>query len=109
MFSAAIPGQGGEHHINEQPIEYWRNKFRECGYLAIDCIRPKVIENLQVQYWYRYNILLYAEKPYLATLPDRLRAFRVPDNERLRNYWPLPDRFRHTVIRHFPRGAVDRL
>ena len=109
MFSAAVPGQGGEHHINEQPLEYWRNKFRECGYIAIDCIRPKVIENLQVQYWYRYNILLYAEKPYLATLPDRLRAFRVPDNERLRNYWPLPDRFRHTVIRHFPRGAVDRL
>ena len=22
LFSAAIPGQGGENHINEQPLEY---------------------------------------------------------------------------------------
>lgn len=109
MFSAAVPGQGGEHHINEQPLEYWREKFRERRYVAIDCVRPKVIANLQVQHWYRYNIILYAEEPCLATLPDRLRAFRVPENQRLHDYWPLRDRARHAVIRHLPRGAVDHL
>jgi SAM-dependent methyltransferase len=55
MFSPAIPGQGGEHHINEQPLEYWREKFRERRYVAIDCVRPQVIANLQVQHWYRYK------------------------------------------------------
>jgi SAM-dependent methyltransferase len=109
MFSAAVPGQGGEHHVNEQPLEYWREKFRERGYVAIDCVRPKVIANLEVQHWYRYNILLYVEKCYLATLPDRLLAFRVPENQRLRNYWPLPDCVRHAVIRQLPRGVVDHL
>jgi SAM-dependent methyltransferase len=109
MFSAAIPGQGGEHHINEQPLEYWRQKFRERKYVAIDCVRPKVIANLQVQHWYRYNIILYAGEPYLATLPDPLLAFRVPEDQRLRNYWPLPDRIHHAVIRQLPRGAVDYL
>ena len=24
LFSAATPGQGGEYHVNEQPMEYWR-------------------------------------------------------------------------------------
>jgi len=109
MFSAAVPGQGGEHHINEQPLEYWREKFREHGYVAIDYVRPKVIANLQVQHWYRYNILLYAEESRLATLPDPLRGFRVPDDQRLCNYWPLPDRIQHAVIRQLPRGAVDYL
>jgi len=109
MFSAAVPGQGGEHHVNEQPLEYWREKFRERRYVAIDWVRPTVSANLQVQHWYRYNIILYAEEPYLATLPDRLRAFRVPENQRLHDYWPLPDRVRHAVIRHLPRGAVDSL
>ena len=105
MFSAAVPGQGGEHHINEQPLEYWREKFREHRYVAIDYVRPKVIANLQVQHWYRYNIILYAEETYLATLPDPLRAFRVPEDQRLPNYWPLPDRVRQAVIRHPSRAA----
>jgi SAM-dependent methyltransferase len=109
MFSAAVPGQGGEHHINEQPLEYWREKFRERRYVAIDWVRPKVIANLQVQHWYRYNIILYAEEPSLATLPDPLRTFQVPENQRLQDYWPLPDRVRHAVMRQLPRGAVDRL
>jgi SAM-dependent methyltransferase len=109
MFSAAVPGQGGEHHINEQPLEYWRQKFREHRYVAIDCVRPKVIANLQVQHWYRYNILLYANESYLPTLPDALLAFRVPEDQRLPNYWPLQDRFRQAVIRELPRGAVDYL
>jgi SAM-dependent methyltransferase len=28
IFSAAHPGQGGEDHLNEQPLEYWLEKFR---------------------------------------------------------------------------------
>jgi hypothetical protein len=42
-------------------------------------------------------------------LPDRVRAFRVPQNQRLRNYWPFNDRIRHALIRHLPRGIVDLL
>lgn len=26
-WSAAIPGQGGEHHVNEQPREWWEEQF----------------------------------------------------------------------------------
>lgn len=32
VWSAAIPGQGGDHHINEQPEEYWEGLFRSNGF-----------------------------------------------------------------------------
>lgn len=35
LFSAAQPGQGGVDHINEQPCEFWQEKFESRGY-ALD-------------------------------------------------------------------------
>lgn len=32
FFSAATPGQGGHHHLNEQPHEYWIEKFKVRGF-----------------------------------------------------------------------------
>jgi SAM-dependent methyltransferase len=109
MFSAAVPGQGGEHHVNEQPLEYWRKKFRDRGYVAVDYIRPQIVENPQIQHWYRYNIVLYAPDSYLEAAPERLRAFRVPEHQQLRNYWPLSDRIRHALVRLLPRQTVDQI
>jgi SAM-dependent methyltransferase len=109
MFSAAVPGQGGEHHINEQPLEYWRERFRARGYVPVDYIRPQVAGNLQVQIWYRCNMLLYVDEERLGTLPEALLRFRVPDHERLRDYWSLTSRVQQAIVRRLPRGAVDRI
>lgn len=32
LFTAALPGQGGNDHINEQPHEYWIKLFRKKGF-----------------------------------------------------------------------------
>lgn len=32
LFTAAPPGQGGCQHLNEQPPEYWRQKFARLGF-----------------------------------------------------------------------------
>jgi len=32
-FTAATPGQGGQFHFNEQPHEYWKQKFSARGYI----------------------------------------------------------------------------
>jgi SAM-dependent methyltransferase len=109
MFSAAVPGQGGEHHVNEQPLEYWREKFRDRGYVAIDYLRSQLVGNFRVQHWYRYNIVLYAAEDHLQSLPERVRAFLVPANRKLRNYWPLQDRMGHALVRQLPRSTVDLL
>ena len=34
FWSAASPNQGGYHHVNEQPMEYWIKKFEKHGYKA---------------------------------------------------------------------------
>lgn len=34
FWSAASPGQGGYNHVNEQPNEYWIDKFKQRGYKA---------------------------------------------------------------------------
>jgi SAM-dependent methyltransferase len=59
LFSAAIPHQGGVHHINEQWQSYWANKFAAHGYVALDFIRPLLRHNEEVRLWYRQNTLVY--------------------------------------------------
>lgn len=58
LFSAAIPGQGGQNHINEQWPSYWREKFAFHGYEFYDSIRPVVWDNVKVDRWYRQNMFL---------------------------------------------------
>ncbi|MDQ3937859.1 MAG: glycosyltransferase [Chloroflexota bacterium] len=73
LFSAAIPGQGGVRHLNEQWPEYWAELFRRRGYVPVDCVRPRVWRNPDVEFWYAQNILMFAAETYLAT-HERLRS-----------------------------------
>lgn len=60
FFSAAVPGQGGENHINEQPYEFWRAIFAQHGYSPYDFFRPLLRGEKKVEGWYRRNVILYA-------------------------------------------------
>lgn len=60
LFSAAIPGQGGQYHINEQWPAYWQSKFKAKGYDAYD-IRDQFWDNPNVLWWYRQNTILYVK------------------------------------------------
>jgi len=62
LFSAAIPFQGGENHINEQWPEYWFGKFNHFGFVCIDRIRKALWNNYDVVDFYRQNVLLYVKK-----------------------------------------------
>lgn len=64
LFSAAIPGQGGQNHLNEQFPSYWRDKFNKMGYVFLDIIRPKIWDNSEIDYWYRQNIFLVVKKEH---------------------------------------------
>jgi hypothetical protein len=79
LFSAAVPFQGGEHHVNEQPPEYWRQKFAAHGYICFDWLRPLIATRRDVKPWYRFNSLLYANRAGQTRLSEAVRASRVPD------------------------------
>jgi hypothetical protein len=59
LFSAAIPGQGGTNHVNEQPPQYWAKKFANHGFAQFDIIRPLIWEENDVAWWYKQNTFLY--------------------------------------------------
>jgi SAM-dependent methyltransferase len=69
MFSAAVPGQGGTDHVNEQWPEYWRAAFEKRGFTAIDAIRPRIRDDSAVGWFYRQNITLFAEQAALEANP----------------------------------------
>ena len=65
LFSAAIPKQGGNHHINEQWPDYWAKLFEEHGLLPVDCVRKRVWQNDTVEFWYAQNTLLFVRNDLL--------------------------------------------
>src|SRR5215469_4826110 len=109
LFSAAVPGQGGENHLNEQPADYWREIFRDRGYAAVDYLRPLMFRDKLIARWYRYNILLYVRDDMIRSLPEAVRQCCVPEAQSLDEYWPLFYRLRHALIRQLPIGAKNRL
>jgi len=72
LFSAAIPGQQGTRHINEQWPEFWKKLFRSFDYECLDPIRPRILFDAGVEWWYKQNILLYVSRPLLNQYGDLL-------------------------------------
>lgn len=92
LFSAAIPGQGGQNHLNEQWPEYWQRKFKSQGYLYYDLIRPKVWDNQEVDVWYRQNMFLLFHESIKPNFP-------VYDNNNLIHpaYWLRIEEYRNHI------------
>ena len=109
LFSAAQPGQGGEHHINEQRPEYWRTKFGRFGYRMFDPVRPLVAKSGQVDPWYKYNTFLFLRGAAVDTHAQRLSGSEITDLADVPDPAPISWRFRRALLRSLPRGAVTRL
>jgi SAM-dependent methyltransferase len=109
LFSAAPPGQGGEFHVNEQPYDYWREKFRARGFAAYDYIRPLIADDKSVSFWYRFNTLLYVREDVVKSLPEIIRAVRVPDTQRVDDVSPPWFRARKMLVRLMPHAVQQSL
>ena len=109
LFSAAVPGQGGEYHVNEQPPRYWREKFARCGYAVYDPWRLELRSATGVEPWYRYNLLVYASPRGEARLPARIRESRLAEGTPIPDIAPMWWRARNRVLRQFPRPVIDGL
>ncbi|TMQ00428.1 MAG: class I SAM-dependent methyltransferase [Verrucomicrobia bacterium] len=74
LFSAAVPGQGGTHHINEQWPSYWIAFFQGNGFQALDCIRPQLWKNEKVAWWYAQNMFVFIRQDRVAGFPAAVEA-----------------------------------
>jgi SAM-dependent methyltransferase len=107
LFSAAVPGQGGENHVNEQPLNYWRAIFRDRRFVAVDYLRPLISCDRSIARWYRCNTLLYVRDDMIEGLPAAVRQCRIPDGQILDDYWPPLYQMRHALVRQLPTSAVN--
>lgn len=78
LFSAALPGQGGSGHINEQWPEFWVEMFRDGGFEAYDLIRPSTWGDTRVFAWIQQNCLLFVRNG--ERIPRSLESYRVEGN-----------------------------
>jgi SAM-dependent methyltransferase len=69
LFSAAVPGQGGTGHINEQWPDYWAELFEHEGKVTVDALRPLVWEDPSVSSCIAQNLLLFADPALVAARP----------------------------------------
>jgi hypothetical protein len=109
LFSAAPPGQGGENHLNEQPYEFWRDRFAERGYVMIDWLRPRILSDATVQYWYRYNCFLFVAESVLGTVPVDWQKALVPPGAPVADVAPAIFRMRKQVVRILPQNVQNSL
>lgn len=75
VFSAAIPNQGGIHHVNEQWPAYWVQLFEAEGFVVLDCIRGHIWDNEEIEYWYRQNLFVFIKEEVLMA-QDSLRLLK---------------------------------
>lgn len=109
LFSAAARGQGGDSHINEQDYEFWRQLFAAHDYVAIDYLRPRILEDTNIEAWYRYNPILYVARDRFEGLPDAVRACMVPENEAILDRSPPVYKLRKAMVRLLPVPLATRI
>jgi SAM-dependent methyltransferase len=79
IFSAACPGQPGQHHINCQWPSYWQGLFNARGYVCDDEARWQLWDKEGVDPWYKQNMFIARHAPGEAGREPRLRPVIHPE------------------------------
>ena len=83
LFSAAIPYQGGNGHLNEQWPGYWADLFKRYGYLPVDALRRHLWHDHEIPFWYRQNILIFCTGEALAANEALAQAYQATNPDAL--------------------------
>jgi len=113
LFSAAVPHQGGDHHINERWPDDWASLFKRHEYLAIDAFRRQIWQCENVESWYAQNILLFVRQDLVEQNSALRAALERTNQEQLSLVHPrmwlyLVQRFKEDATRRaMPSGVIE--
>jgi SAM-dependent methyltransferase len=79
LFSAAVPLQGGTHHVNEQWPDYWAALFAKRGYQLVDGLRASFWNNENVDWWYLQNAFLFVDATRISDYPELMAQPTMPE------------------------------
>lgn len=118
LFSAAIPGQGGENHINEQWQDYWIEKFTARGYSADTSIRNFFWNEERITPWRRQNILffkgkrkpLYDKKEIYSVVHPQMYEYKsvnhIKESSAKEIYCRIDDKIKDLISRGFKNFVI---
>jgi hypothetical protein len=109
LFSAAVKGQGGEFHVNEQPLAFWQALFEARGYQAYDCLRPHLKNDKTTAPWYRYNSIIYLNEAGRAGLGDDVLQHAVPIGQMVKDGGGIAWRMRKAIVSRLPQNTVTQI
>ena len=113
VFSAAQPGQGGTHHINEQTIAYWVEEFARYNFHPFDLFRSTLANQKDVPRFYALNMLLFVsgdnmKSKMLILNEESLYAKKVKDISQLDKRGYL-EKIRYAIVRQLSVKFVTRI
>jgi SAM-dependent methyltransferase len=76
VFSAAVPFQGGDGHVNEQWPSYWTDLFDAQDYLSFFSLRHSLWNRDDIELWYRQNIIFFCARNRPALLEQFVKFER---------------------------------
>ena len=68
LMTFATPGQGGYHHVNEQPASYWIDLLSKMGYQYSKELTKRTRSLATIEIWYNasYGARVYASSTFYA-------------------------------------------
>ncbi len=102
LFSAAVPHQPGDDHINCRWPTYWQAIFNQNGYECIDNLRPLIRNDESVRPWYRQNIFMAVRNEKTAGKEPRLDNYIIPEIQDLilrKQYYDTVDEERGKLVK----------
>lgn len=79
FFSAAMPGQFGQGHVNCEWPYYWQALFNAEGFRCTDDIRWKIWDDGAIEPWYRQNMFRAIRDANTAGSEPRIASVVHPD------------------------------
>lgn len=94
LFSAACPGQPGQHHANCQWPSYWQAQFNRHGFRCDDSVRWKIWDDARVEPWYRQNVFWARKDLIVAGKEERIKSIIHPELLEIMNVPAVIERMR---------------
>lgn len=108
LFSAAVPLQGGSHHVNEQWPEYWASLFLRHRYRQLDVLRKRIWKNATIKVFYRQNAFLYVKEDLIADNPEFREALGDSDDLVLVTHSILKAQLRlGSILKNLPKSIWE--
>ena len=76
VYSWALPGQGGFHHVNLRSAEFLRSEFEKLGYEE-DVEASKKLRAVAKKYWFKQNTHVFRRVASGGASPQRRRDDRI--------------------------------